>query len=214
MESVQVCGERVRHFRVAQEWTQVELARRSGYSERVIRKAEAGGPISRSALRVIAKALSSNGRVVTEDDLCQSPVNIVRQFIESYDWHYDQMLPHCESLISSDFSFHSAGDKDSTVRGTWIGSEGWQAWLNEMKKLVERPIRGKLDVFFMTDGEIVAARYIDHFAAPGQEPVAMWVNLYFQIKQGKICRLDNHYDTALASRLESASRLSRRIEVS
>jgi hypothetical protein len=172
----------------------------------MIRKAEAGGRVSLEALSDIAEALSDETKCVQVEDLIDTPVNVVKQFIESYDLYYDQMLEHSSRLLSPMFVFHSAGDPAAPYSGTWHGLEGWQDWLNVMKSMVQRPVRGQLRVSYLTDGETVGARYNDFFSVPGGEPQSMWVNLYFTVRAGLICQLDNEYDTLLASELEALSR--------
>lgn len=64
-----VLGKRLKRFRKLRGWTQQELADRSGYCDRLIRKAERGGPISMEALQVLAMTLCDDGLIVTANDL-------------------------------------------------------------------------------------------------------------------------------------------------
>jgi transcriptional regulator with XRE-family HTH domain len=50
-------------------WSQVELGHRAGYSERVIRKAEAGGTLRIQTIYDIAMTLSIGGSIVSFHDL-------------------------------------------------------------------------------------------------------------------------------------------------
>ncbi len=54
--SVLVDGQKLRRVRQALGWTQTDAAKRSGYSARLIRKMENGGPISRASLDTIVTA--------------------------------------------------------------------------------------------------------------------------------------------------------------
>lgn len=49
--TVRVHGDRLTRLRRSCGWTQVELSRRSGYSERLVRKAEQGGRIRQQTLQ-------------------------------------------------------------------------------------------------------------------------------------------------------------------
>ena len=49
--------------------SQVELSRRSGYSERVIRKAEAGGTLRFETIQDLATAMSVEGHSISLQDL-------------------------------------------------------------------------------------------------------------------------------------------------
>jgi len=56
--------------------SQVELARRSGYSERVIRKAEAGGKLRAETILDLADTMSGNGRVISFAESWKSEANL------------------------------------------------------------------------------------------------------------------------------------------
>ncbi len=206
IRSINVCGDRIRFFRCKQGLTQAELAHRAGYSDRLIRKAEGGGSLSLTTLADIADALSAANCIVTVDDLQSSPLNVARQFLESYDLHYNSMLEHNAQLFSSDFVFNSSGDPASPLFGIWHGIEGLQKWLNLISSMVARPNRGVLKVTYLADGENVTAHYTDVFAASEDDPKEMWVNLHLKIRSGLIYYLSNQYDTHLASKLELASK--------
>ena len=49
--------------------SQLELSRRSGYSERLIRKAEAGGTLRLATIRDLAMAMTFDGHSITLQDL-------------------------------------------------------------------------------------------------------------------------------------------------
>ncbi|MFN3148584.1 helix-turn-helix domain-containing protein [Bremerella sp.] len=52
----------LRELRLNNGWTQAELAKRAGYSERLIGKAESGSPIARDTIVDIADALSESAQ--------------------------------------------------------------------------------------------------------------------------------------------------------
>ena len=64
-----VNGVVVRSRRKQLGWSQVELGQRSGYSERVIRKAEAGGTLRFQTIKDLAMTLSLGGLIVSFQDL-------------------------------------------------------------------------------------------------------------------------------------------------
>lgn len=69
---IPVWGERLKEFRKRKGWTQQELAFRSGYCERLIRKAELYGNVSEETLEVLAIALSDEELQVTVEDISLS----------------------------------------------------------------------------------------------------------------------------------------------
>lgn len=64
-----VNGPRLQALRQQAAMTQEQLARKTGYSDRLIRKAEASGPLRESTIARLAVALSTPERIVTIADL-------------------------------------------------------------------------------------------------------------------------------------------------
>lgn len=64
-----VNGPRIRQYRRALGLTQMDLANRSGYSERLVRKAESGGRLRPSTIADLAESLCEPGQTVTLQDL-------------------------------------------------------------------------------------------------------------------------------------------------
>ncbi len=69
---IPVWGERLKELRKRKGWTQQELAYRSGYCERLIRKAELHGTVSEETLEVLAITLSDAQLQVTVEELSLS----------------------------------------------------------------------------------------------------------------------------------------------
>lgn len=74
-------GRLVRELRQEMGFTQSDLARRSGYSIRLIGKAEAGKTLSGGTIEVLAEALSSPGRELTPEELIMDPISISKGYI-------------------------------------------------------------------------------------------------------------------------------------
>ncbi len=64
-----VNGVTIRFRRKQLGWSQVELGHRAGYSERVIRKAEANGTLRLQTIKDLAMTLSVGGQLLTFQDL-------------------------------------------------------------------------------------------------------------------------------------------------
>jgi transcriptional regulator with XRE-family HTH domain len=197
-----VCGQRLRELRTRSGLTQVELARRAGYSERLIRKAEAGGSLSLATIADLAEALSAHSRWINPAELCSSHEALARLFVDSYDEHERLMLDYCRHVLALDFVFQFAGESRSTLAGEWLRAEGLQAWLDELFSMVTRPTRRCLQVSYLTDREEVTARYSDALVAGDQSCHTMWVNLHFTFSEGRIQRIVYQCDTSLIGQLE------------
>lgn len=205
VRGLRVCGESLRDLRIMRGLTQAELARRAGYSERLVRKAEAGGALSLSTIEDLAEALSRQEHKVVPSDLCSFPEAIARKFVDCYDEHQQLMLNYCADLLAKDFVFDCAGEPGSLVAGEWRGVVGFQAWLDKLFAIVQRPRRNSLQASYMTAQDSVTARYDDTFTAADQSQHVMWVNLHFTIRHGLIERVENEFDTSLALKLEAAA---------
>jgi transcriptional regulator with XRE-family HTH domain len=70
--TVPVNGQRLQTLRQSAGMTQEELAQKAGYSDRLVRKAEASSPLRRSTVADLADALCTATQKVTADDLAFS----------------------------------------------------------------------------------------------------------------------------------------------
>lgn len=205
VRGVQVCGGNLRNLRILRGMTQVELAQRAGYSERLVRKAEAGGSLSLATIEDLADALSSEFKRVAPSDLCSSPEMLARTFVDCYDEHERLMLDYCGHLLAEDFVFHCADSTGSSFGGDWQGAKGFQAWLDQLFSTVSRLNRKCLAVSYMAAENRVTARYHDTFVAGDHSQHVMWVNLHFTTCNGLIQRIDDEYDSSLLAKLQSRS---------
>lgn len=76
-------GNVVRRLRKKLGLTQAQLATRSGFSERLVRKAEASIPISMKTVKKLAVALSDDERQVQVNFLICSPIEIAKKLLAS-----------------------------------------------------------------------------------------------------------------------------------
>jgi len=81
--SYQCNPELLRFLRSKKGWSQKRLAKESGYSERLICKAEAGLSVSSEAIEVLAKALSTEDLQLKPEDLICDPIALSKKFIEA-----------------------------------------------------------------------------------------------------------------------------------
>jgi transcriptional regulator with XRE-family HTH domain len=75
--------ELIKFLRERKKWSQKQLAKESGYCERLICKAEAGGSIASATIDVLAKTLSTPDMRIHPEDLISDPVALSRKFIEA-----------------------------------------------------------------------------------------------------------------------------------
>jgi transcriptional regulator with XRE-family HTH domain len=72
--SFAVNGKLLRSCRVAKGWTQDDAAAKAGVSDRLIRKAESGGPLEIQSIAILAQLYSTADRRLTPDDLLAEPL--------------------------------------------------------------------------------------------------------------------------------------------
>ncbi len=190
-----VNGSMLRNFRVQLGWSQVELGHRSGYSERVIRKAEAGGSLRLQTIQDLAMAMSIDGQAVSFQDLTIDIESIARRFVECYDSLGCDMLMACSDIFAADFAFSCSADSNQVpFAGTWYGISGFQEFLNRFFATFSRET-GILQPVYMASQNRVVARFEDQVNYQQHEMAAYWVNLHFQFRNGLVTRIDDEFDS-------------------
>jgi len=147
-----VLGQRLKCFRKLRGWTQQELADRSGYCDRLVRKAERGGPISLEALQVLAMTLSDDGLVVTANDLNGSS----RASIE----YLQRLLQPTSSFVlldSTDLSSEDVVvdccrvDKSLPLYGRFSGQSAFTRWCHVLRVIIIQPWMESLHCLSLVD---------------------------------------------------------------
>jgi steroid delta-isomerase-like uncharacterized protein len=85
-----VAGERLRALRQARHWSQRRAAERAGVSDRLIRRAENGGPLEQKSLELLTQLYSTREMPLTADDLIASPPSPRGEAAD--DWRHEQLL--------------------------------------------------------------------------------------------------------------------------
>lgn len=78
-----VAGPVLRALRVARGWTQEEASERAGVSDRLIRKAEAGGPLELKSIALLAQLYSAPDAPLTPSELMPGRVEAVGEAAQS-----------------------------------------------------------------------------------------------------------------------------------
>ncbi|AMV34200.1 helix-turn-helix protein [Pirellula sp. SH-Sr6A] len=206
-----VNGRRLAEFRKLAGMTQLDLAARSGYSERAIRKAEAGGFLRISTLHDLAEALSTAERRVAVQELVLNQLTMAMQFVDAYDRHGVAMMQHCGEIFSEDVELHCPGDNAQVpFAGVWRGRDGLQLFFDLFFSVFSRT-RGSLKPVYLESDHRIVARYEDQVFFESHPMPPFWVNLHFQFQDGRIVRVDDEYDTRYASQcfMELLQRLGR-----
>lgn len=192
----------LKELRIARGWSQAELARRAGYSDRLIRKAELGGNLDIQTIRDIAEALSQMDSMVTFETLVHDGISIAKKFVYGYDYLGREMVPTIEPYLAEDFVFHVAGDPTTApFIGDWIGAAGMQQFFDIYFGIVKRE-KGSLEATYTAGDNVVLANYKDTLQVADQPPTVLWVYLHFYFRDGQLYRLEDRYDTQTAVRTQ------------
>jgi len=203
---VRTDGLAIRNLRNARGWTQRDLARRAGYTERLIRKAESGGALSIQTAMDIAEAFSQERHKVTIDEFVSTEdrMGTAHHFLQSFSRHGLEMVEHVEQELTQNFSMRIAvfRGSNSLLPGEWFG-------LSELHILLDAIVlnfsmdKGVMNTVYTEGPEFVSARYHQKLWFAGQALEPFWVNLHFHFKSHKIESIEVEYDTFEVSRIFS-----------
>jgi transcriptional regulator with XRE-family HTH domain len=118
-----VNGALLRTFRIASGWTQEDAAAKARVSDRLVRKAESGGPLEIRSIAILARLYSSPERLLAPDDLLAEAISspsgesafipvsgagaLVRRFLDEL-WN-QQRYEVIDELLPPDCVLHAEG---------------------------------------------------------------------------------------------------------
>lgn len=191
---VVVNGNELRKLRLARGWTQTRLAKLSGYTERLIRKAEHGGSLDMSTILDLAETLSTPESRVPVESLTIDFVSIAKKWVESFDKFHRKMLPEIETYLADDFVFNCPGDPAmAPFVGVWEGREGLQKWLDAFFDFFDEVVNTELE--YLEGEDRVHARWVVYCRLKGTPCAPVRINMHFRFVDGLISRIDDEYDT-------------------
>jgi transcriptional regulator with XRE-family HTH domain len=189
----------LRELRLTCGWSQAELARRSGYTARLIRKAESGGTLNYESIVDLAETFTACGTAVRAEELLFDPVSIVKEFVEAYERLGAECIQRLTHYFSPSIQLECLVDPVCfPFAGTWSGLEPlrdfFQRFCRQYSRLPER-----LLVVYLLGNECVSARFKDILVFHGLELPATRFNWHFQFQAGMISRIDFEFDHFTAS---------------
>lgn len=191
---VAINGRELRALRLSRGWTQTELAKSAGYTERLIRKAEKGGTLDFNTILNLAEALSTPEMAVPVESLTIDTAAIARKWVETFDTLHRGMLSEIEPFLAKDFVFVCPGDPGmAPFVGTWTGVDGLRQWLDAFFGFFEECRNTEMEYFIGEDK--VHARWVTHCKLQGVACDPVRINMHFRFVDGLIARIDDDYDT-------------------
>lgn len=196
--SIAVNGRELRSHRIARGWTQAELAKAAGYTERLVSKAENGGSLEITTIQDLAEALSTPDKIVSFASLTLDIAAIARKWVETFARLETRMLSEMESLFTTDFEFVCPGDPQmAPFVGTWKGTKGLQQWLDLFFGFFEKTVNEEVE--YMVGEGTVIARWLATCTYQGVQCPPVRINMHFQFENGLIARIVDDYDTHTGS---------------
>lgn len=192
--SIRTNGNSIRRLRLERGWTQTELAKRAGYSPRLIGKAEGNGCLDLETIRNIAEALSNTGHVVSVEHLTLDIRSIAVRWMDALNEHGPEMASYISQHLADDFMFDCPGlPETAPFIGKWYGMEGllkfWRLYFGVFRRVPHK------DVTYSVADDLVIARYLESGYLGDQLCGPIRINMVFHFREGLIYRIDDEYDT-------------------
>ena len=206
-KSLSCNGKRLRYYRGLRSLTQSELARISGYSERLISKAEAGKPISVSTVEDLAEALSSEAGKITVDDLICDPTELAKKYIHFLHTAQRKMVAEIEHFLDDEVIFSINGCNPKVpFAGTHQGIEAMRSYVNCFFDYLEVPEGHDYRPhykFFCEGNEVIiwGKTWIRPIGQKDSKP--MLVNMRMRFEDGKMILFEDRFDVTVGEKIVS-----------
>ncbi|MCO6042324.1 transcriptional regulator [Aeoliella sp. ICT_H6.2] len=133
-------GELVAFLRQKRGWTQRELAQESGYSERLVSKAEASQSISASTVADLADTLATPREPVHPEDLICDPVTLAKAYIAAEYEHPGNNVEKIRHFLDEDLVTRLNGDPEVIpFAGEHYGIDGLERAYSIFFSIIEPP---------------------------------------------------------------------------
>jgi transcriptional regulator with XRE-family HTH domain len=148
MADFEIKGDKLRSFRRARGWTQLELAITAGVSERTIRNAERGRPLRPDFLGFLASALDVEAEELVNDPTALRPARrserLAERIVEAFKCVYIEQnahsyleIVHGECQLSQRFMRTMRCDESSQVTDFWARMSGSFCGADGVRRFVD-----------------------------------------------------------------------------
>lgn len=205
--TVPVNGQKLQALRQQAGLTQEDLAEKAGYSDRLIRKAEASGPLRKSTIADLAAALSTVSHTVTADDLMFSREMISLDMATFLLHGSNGSAASFQDLIHPDFAIIVAGHElNIPFAGTHCGPEAYESFREQLQRSFEvihfQPKQARC---FVAAREtcVQATTLLRSSSTTAEQPLAMeiWWFLKTCFEASRLVSVELNYDTGNICRL-------------
>lgn len=195
----------IKHLREQRGWSQTELAQRAGYSDRLIRKAEAGLPIAAVTISDLADTFSRMGDRVFPEDLTTHPVRLAENYLAAFHECGPDWVDAIRETLDPKIVMHIAGDPAQIpFAGRHCGIEALKRSAKIFFSVLEVPAGHdhRPHYRFLGRGNEVTMTGESWLQPIGQPPVQQPVQVWhrFLFRRGKIVLIEDLFDTLQAAK--------------
>ncbi len=187
--SVRVNGSAIREFRLQRGWTQRELAKRAGYTDRLVRKAESGGSLSPETLENLAIALSVPGQIVSQESLKTDILSVVEKWVMAL----KRRDMNVEAILSVDLAKNFLCFPGTRNRSTLAGLPGMAGLKHMLSMHIKHMHLNYDEVEYASGSDIVVARMPSMVAQEKHKIAPARVNICFRFDSEGISRIEHEY---------------------
>jgi transcriptional regulator with XRE-family HTH domain len=172
MPNFEINGDKLRSFRRARGWTQLELAIIAGVSERTVRNAERGRPLRRDFLDFLATALDVGAEDLVGDPTALRPVRrserLVQRIGAALDSLYsEQNVRACVELAQPGCELSHQASISLPFAGSFRGPDGLRRYFDIVLPWLRSSIDYQISVDAMrASGNLVIIKGIDSWVSP------------------------------------------------
>ncbi len=183
---VQVQGEYLRYLRRSRGWTQQELARRAGYCDRLIRKAERNGFLLPETIEVLAETLSSSVSIVDPSTLWLLPrtkIDLLLRILRGEDLLVEKSIA---AISKKSICIVCKGPDCIPFSGTYSGQRGFRRWIQRFRNSLadDQSIRGDQAILVDQERAFLHASWV--FENDSRDSKLMDLNIRIDLSMGQI----------------------------
>lgn len=205
--TVPVNGQRLQKLRQLAGMTQEQLAEKAGYSERLVRKAEASSPLRKSTIADLAAALSSGEQRLTVDDLVFSHESVSTD-MAAFLLHGSMALAESfQELIHPRFTLTVAGHElNIPFAGTHSGPSACDSFRDQFRGAFESIHYQPTQTHCFAAAHETCVQAITELQSSLQsldQPITteIWWFLKARFEASRLISVQLHYDTGNVCRL-------------
>jgi transcriptional regulator with XRE-family HTH domain len=190
----------IKYLRRSKGWSQKQLAKESGYCERLICKAESGGSIAAATIEVLAKTLSTPKMTVHPEDLISDPIALSKKFIEAAHTLQRDMVKGIAHFTDPSGVFNfvqcAKGDYAGSYRGIAALNEGVGKFFDAQTFVVGQDFESAYQ-YYNDGNEVVAWGTSKIRVTETGDLFDLNVTLRFFYEKGKLHRIEDRSEVLL-----------------